>query len=197
MSHTLEDLPDNLLLRQCKEGDEAAFNVLFRRYFDDLLQFAVRQLKDHELAEELVMDLMLKLWQQNPDAAEIQHLNQYLFRSVKNSIISHWRKKALSFSALEGLPESRAPLGRSADYNILATEAEAEYQDKLSGLSPQRRLIYTLSREQEMTHAEIARETTLSVNTVKNHLKASLSYFRKNLKSYTGAGLILLCYFLF
>lgn len=93
MFHALKDLRDNLLLKQCKEGSEAAFNVLFRRYFDDLLQFAAKQIKDKELAEELVMDLMLKLWQQNLD--EIGHLDQYLFRSVRNSIISHWREKAL------------------------------------------------------------------------------------------------------
>jgi RNA polymerase sigma-70 factor (family 1) len=197
MFQTLEDLPDNLLLRQCKGGSEAAFNVLFRRYFDDLLQFAARQLKDHELAEELVMDLMLKLWQQNPDTADIQDLGPYLFRSVKNSIISQWRKKTLAFFPVEDLAESSEPPGRSADYHMLDAEAAAIYQDKLAGLSPQRRLVYTLSREQEMTHAEIASETNLSVHTVKNHLKAALKYFRENLKRYAEASFILLFFILF
>ncbi|MRG48195.1 sigma-70 family RNA polymerase sigma factor [Chitinophaga sp. SYP-B3965] len=194
MSRTLEDLPDNLLLRQCKEGSEAAFNVLFRRYFDDLLQFAAWQLKDHELAEELVMDLMLKLWQQDPDTAEIQHLGQYLFRSVKNSIISQWRKKALSFIPIEDLAESGEPLTRSADYQLMDSEAATIYQGKLAELSPQRRLVYTMSREQEMTHAEIALETNLSIHTVKNHVKASLHYFRENLKPYTEITFILLSF---
>lgn len=36
MSHILGDLPDHLLLKQCKEGSEVAFNTLFRRYFTKL-----------------------------------------------------------------------------------------------------------------------------------------------------------------
>lgn len=173
-----------------------AFNVLFRRYFDDLLQYAGRQLKDRELAEELVMDLMLKLWRQT-ELAEIQYLNQYLYRSVKNAIISHWRKKALSFVPLEKMEASNEPLSRSADYAIIDAEVQTRYQNKLAELSPQRRLVYTMSRELEMSHAEIAAETNLSVNTVKNHIKAALNYFREDLKAYTEATLILLLSFLF
>ncbi|MNX45922.1 RNA polymerase sigma-E factor [compost metagenome] len=173
-----------------------AFNVLFRRHFDDLLQYAGRQLKDRELAEELVMDLMLKLWRQT-ELAEIQHLNQYLYRSVKNAIISHWRKKALTFVPLENLEASNEPLSRSADYAIIDAEVQTLYQDKLAALSPQRRLVYTMSRELEMSHAEIAAETNLSINTVKNHIKAALNYFREDLKAYTEATLILLLLFLF
>lgn len=184
------------LISLWKNGDERAFNALFRRYFDDLLQFATRQLNDRELAEELVMDMMLKLWEL-PDPADIRQLDQYLYRSIKNAIISHWRKKALSFVPLEELDEFSEPLTRSADYHMMDTEAQAAYKDKLAALSPQRRMVYTMSREQEMTNAEIARQTNLSVNTVKNHLKASRNYFRENLKAYTDATLILLLSILF
>ena len=196
MFHALDNLPDHLLLKKCKEGSKTAFNALFRRYFDDLLQFTSRQIKDHELAEELVMDLMLRLWQKK-DAEEIEHLGQYLFRSMKNAMISHWRKKALSFSPLDDLPEYCAPLSQAADYNISLQEAEKMYMTMLADLTPQRRLVYTLSREQEMTNEEIALETNLSVNTVKNHLKASLNYFRENLKPYTEATFFVLLSLLF
>jgi len=196
MFNALDHLPDDLLLKKCKEGSKAAFSVLFRRYFDGLLQFASRQLKDHELAEELVMDLMLRLWQKQ-DAQDIEHLGQYLFRSMKNAMISHWRKKALSFSPLDDLPEYCAPLSQAADYNISLQEAEKMYMTMLADLTPQRRLVYTLSREQEMTNEEIALETNLSVNTVKNHLKASLNYFRENLKPYTEATFFVLLSLLF
>lgn len=191
-----KELPDHILMNQCREGSEPAFNVLFRRHFDDLLQYASKQLNDRELAEELVMDLMLKLWQRT-DLSEIQHLNQYLYRSVKNAIISHWRKKALSFVPLENMEPSAEPLSHSADYAIIDAEVQTLYQDKLAELSPQRRLVYTMSRELEMSHAEIAAETNLSVNTVKNHIKAALHYFRENLKAYTEATFILLLSFLF
>jgi RNA polymerase sigma-70 factor (family 1) len=191
-----KELPDHILMKQCIKGSETAFNALFRCHFDDLLQYAGRQLNDPELAEELVMDLMLKLWKQ-PELTEIQHLNQYLFKSVKNAIISHWRKKAMSFVPLENREASNVAFSRSADYGIIDAEVQSLYQDKLAELSPQRRLVYTMSRELEMTHVEIAAETNLSVNTVKNHIKAALNYFRENLKAYTEATIILLLLFLF
>lgn len=185
-----EALTDDKLIRQCKGGGETAFNVLFRRHFDDLLQYAARQLNDRELAEELVMDLMLKLWQQS-ELSEIPHLKQYLYKSVKNAVISHWRKKALVIVPLETVEGAQEPFSPAADYAILDAEAQTAYRDKLAELSPQRRLVYTMSRELEMSHAEIAAETNLSVNTVKNHIKAALRYFRGNLKAYTEATFVI------
>lgn len=193
----LKDLSDSQLLRSCKTGSEAAFNVLFRRHFDDLLQFAIRQLNNQEQAEELVMDLMLKLWQMPAETPEIQDLKPYLFRSVKNALISHWRKKSLSVISLDELSASEDPLTKPADHGILDAEVQLLYRHKLDGLSPQRRLVYNLSREQGMTNSEIATATNLSVITVKKHLKASLDYFRKNLKPHTNTWFILLATYLF
>lgn len=173
---------DQDLLRGCREGSEAAFKILFRRYFDDLLQFAAQRLNNRELAEELVMDLMLKLWQKNEDAEEIQQLGQYLFRSIKNAVISHWRKKALETTSLEALSESDVPSAPAADYQVACEETEKIYRDKLSHLSSQRRLVFILSREENLSNVEIAQATDLSVHTVKNHLKAALHYFRKHLE---------------
>ncbi len=187
-------LTDETLLQLSREGDEIAFTILFRRHFDGLLQFAEKQLQNREEAEELVMDLMLKLWE-GKSFYGVKQLDQYLYRSVKNAIISRWRKKALSLIPLEEMHVNREPIVQAADHFLIESELQLFYQNKLSGLSPQRRMVFSLSRQYDMTAVEIAQETNLSVNTIKNHLKASLQYFREQLKGITI--LLLIIFILF
>ncbi|WP_282456206.1 sigma factor-like helix-turn-helix DNA-binding protein [Chitinophaga sedimenti] len=85
------------------------------------------------------------------------------------------------------------PYTEDADSRIRHNELHEVYHEKLNALSQQRQKVFKLSRHDNLSHAEIARELDLSLFTVKNHIKASLSYFRDELKDITT----LLCLFFF
>lgn len=189
----LEELPDQLLLEQSAEGSEAAFNVLFRRYFNKLYLYTLSFTKDDVIAEELVMDVMLRLWMKQGDITVQDSLSPYLFRAVKNALINHWRKKAVQTSTLE-VNYSDA---RSADHDLLSSELDSFYNRQLEALSPQRKKVFELSRHENMSYPQIANALNLSVKTVEHHISASLSAFRKNLKSLSDATILLIILFHF
>ncbi|EOR95757.1 RNA polymerase ECF-type sigma factor [Arcticibacter svalbardensis MN12-7] len=193
MSLTLENLPDHLLLEHCRAGTEAAFNVLFRRYFNKLYQFSLKFLKDEVIAESLVLDLLLQLWQKSDQLDNSIEIAPYLFTAMKNKVLNHVRKNYLKTLPLDDV-ENHCLTAISADGELEARELASVYQSMVKKLSPQRRKVFQMSREQDMTHKEIAAELQLSVNTVENHISASIRFLRQNLKDHTDIAFVLACY---
>src|SRR5690606_36436990 len=98
--------------------------------------------------------------------------------------------KAITKKARYELLHEPEEMGRSlaapsADEQVRRHELEDVFEQKLALLSPQRKLIFIMSRYENLTHDQIARKLNLSVFTVKNHMKASLKHFREQLKAYT------------
>lgn len=193
----VRELSDQELLERQGRGDAGAFNILFKRYYNSLLSYVLKNVADSFIAEELTMDVMLRLWEKKGEIYVEDDLRPYLFRAVKNSIYNHYRKKILDTVPLEHAREQHQQTSASADEAINSRDLEKIYLLKLHELSPQRRKVYQLSREENMTYAEIAKNMGLSINTVENYMVASLHFFRKHLKEHADFSLIFVITFLF
>lgn len=177
-------LSDGELVERLTDGDDKAFDLLFYKYLHKLHLFAAEQTGDPELSREIVMDVMLRLWQRRKDLHEIRSLNSYLFSSVKNAIIDNFRKKALQINRIDELQQE--PISdEQADTRTVSRELQKALQDGLEQLSPQRRLVFELRKEQELSHQEIALRLNISPKTVENHLAAAVSSLKAHLEKHT------------
>lgn len=179
-----KDLPDSVLLQRWKDDEKQMFNILFDRHFNKLLQYTANRISDTELAEEIVMDIMMRLWQKHTMLDVENSLSPWLFRSVKNAIIDHKRKKALQTIGMEET-EFEHPVTASPEDQYNTSELQQIYDKSLDLLSPQRRKIFELSRQQGKSIKEISEETNLSASTVKQHIGASLHTLRSTMQPHT------------
>ena len=187
-----KDLPDHLLLKECQQDNLQAYDILFYRYSSKLYTFSLRYINDEAVAEELVMDVLFYLWQKRHKIDLQGELSSYLFRSIRNAVINHAKKKAIIAVEMNGTIGEIAIDMRSADYHLSCRELEAVYQTKLEQLSPQRRRVFELSRNENKSYADIATEMNLSVNTVENYMVATLKFFRQHLHEHIGSPLLLI-----
>jgi len=179
-----KDLPDSVLLQRWKDGDKQVFNTLFDRHFNKLLQYTTNRISDTELAEEIVMDIMMRLWQKHTMLQVDSSLSPWLFRAIKNSIIDHKRKKALQTIGIEET-DFEHPRTASLEDQYNTSELQQIYHKSLKLLSPQRRKVFELSRQHGKSIKEISEETNLSVSTVKQHIGASLHTLRYIMQPHT------------
>ncbi len=191
MPMELENLPDHVLIFECRAGNINAFDVLFDRYVNKLHFFALQYLKDYSLTEEIVMDIMARLWEKREGFTAELSLGPYLFRSVKNAIIDHYRKKSLETVLLKQSHEDLAVSNLTED-NFAFYELQKVYQINLEKLSPQRRRVFEMSRHDNMTYPQIAKNLNLSVKTVESHVSAALSYLRKSMSIYSDMLVLIL-----
>lgn len=166
------------LISLWKNGDESAFNQLFKLHFHKLLRFASRYTSDPELAKEIAMDVMFRAWQKKEALVNDRpSLEPFLFHLLKAAIIDQFRKKTLPLLPIEQMHTEPVSV-EQADDLIHYRELNTLYQESLNCLSPQRRLVFEMRQQQEMSYQEIATELDISSKTVNRHLTDSFHTVR-------------------
>lgn len=193
--HAADILTDerSLVLR-LTEGDEDAFCELYAAYKNRLIYFAMRFLKSHEYAEDIFQDAFTVIWQGrrfiNPDAS----FSSYLYTIVRNRILNQLRDLANEDHLKEQILLQAVDYSNDTNNEILANDLKQLIARAMQQLTLRQREIFAMSREQQLSHKEIAEALGISIHTVQesvsNSLRVLRSYLEKN--KVTGADLILL-----
>ncbi len=173
MSQLLEDFSDNLITR-IRYGDESAFQELFTEYYVALVSFAERYMRDTAIAEEVVDDVLVRLWEIRAEWTPTTSVRAYLFGAVRNRALSALRQRRMtekenSFD-LHGLPPSMAGISLSTpDVELDQLETERQIWDAVEELSEQERIMLRLRWREGLTWDEIA--TILQVSVASAQMK--------------------------
>lgn len=167
------------LLAQVADGDEKAFRALFGAYYEQLYHYIFGFIKSKEVSEELVMDVFLKIWLGRNLITQIEKFDAFLFRVAHNKSIDFLRSVAKDPKFKDLLWENiQLANNNQSDSSILMQEYEIKLREAVSLLSPQRKKVYQLSREQDMTHDQIAAQLNLSKSTINNHIVEAQRFIR-------------------
>jgi RNA polymerase sigma-70 factor (family 1) len=176
--------PDEDLLLLWQNGNATAFDELFRRYFKPLYRYAYNNLQQSMLAEEIVMDVLLRIWKTNGQIQCPAGFKPYILRALKNAILNHFRSVAPKIISWDDMASGEEIPANSVspDHKLLHDETRELYLAALSSLSEKKREVFILSREESLTYKEIARQLNISVNTVENYMSASLHQVKEKMK---------------
>jgi len=176
---------ENELIQLIKKGNHKSFELVFKSYFSRLCTYAFHYTKQLEVAEDLVKDTFLGLWERKENMEIKTSLSGYLFRSVHNSCINYLQREKikypnLSIEEIEALElKMKQPL--SPDYaigHLLASELEDQIESEIEKLPDQCKEIFKLSRYEGYSHKKIAEKLQLSENTVKTQIYRALNKIR-------------------
>ena len=177
---------------QVAAGNEKAFRLLFDHYKARVFSMSLKMLKTPALAEEVVQDTFMNVWLNRQKFNTIEHPEAYLFTIAYNNIYTQLKKIARENRLLTGLVQAVQDIQYTTDEQVLARESESRINQAVEALPPQRRIIFKLSRQQGLSHDEIARQLNISRHTVKNQLVEALRFIRKQLGN-IPLFLLLLC----
>jgi len=167
------------LLAQVAIGNEESFKMLFNNYNEQLFNYIATIVKSPQVAEEIVMDVFLKIWLGKDIIPHIEKFDSFLFRVAHNKSIDFLRSVAKDPQFKELLWEQMQFSGyEKADACLLRKEFECKLREAISLLSVQRRKAYQLSRDEDMNHEQIAQQLGLSKNTVNNHIVEAQRFIR-------------------
>lgn len=159
---------------------DESFKRLFDNYKNRLYGYVLALTHSHYTAEEITQEIFIKLWLCRDILYQVENLDGYIFTIARNKTLNHLRKAAYDVRLLKELQERAlsADVSNNVEERALVNEYDRLLQDALAHLSPQRRLVYLLSRQRGLNHAEIANQLQLSRNTVKNHMVEALRFIR-------------------
>jgi RNA polymerase sigma-70 factor (ECF subfamily) len=185
------------LVKLLKKGDMAAFDAIYNSYCHKLHEFVIRYVKLEEDAEGIVQEVFIKIWNARGKIDVYASFESFLFTIAYNSTMSLLRKRVSETNSREYLKsQQQIDTADQVIDEILFKELDSKVQSLLKKLPPRRKEIYLLSREEGLTHKEIAKKLSISENTVKNHLVTSLKYLKSHIDSSLAVNLLFLCLFL-
>ncbi|WP_300601644.1 sigma-70 family RNA polymerase sigma factor [Niabella sp.] len=178
------NLPDSDLLVQLKEGDHTAFSRLYFRYATIVYRRIQGLVKVHEHCEELVQEVFLQFWQNRHTISEEVPVQAVLFRIAKSTTINFYRKAIREERYKQLLIRSATanydPVGEHMSFLETSTILNAI----IDKLPPQRKKVFLLIKMEGKTYEEAARETDVSLGTIKDHMAKSMRTIRQELTNY-------------
>lgn len=177
---SFSDYSDEQLLIFLKRGEERALKTIINRYWEGMYKMASSALDDLLLCEDIVQDIFIRIWN-NREGLDLNHsLKAYLFASTRYGIYRQL-KVQLQYSDFDREGEL-VDVEEYNPHNILAYKELLQSVEEVVQRLPERcREVYLLSREQQLSHKDIAERLNISTKTVENQLTIALRRIRSGI----------------
>ena len=174
---------EEAIINKLKEGDEASFKCLFDRYRNELFTYCLRITKEKSMAEEIVQDVFMIVWQKREELQSQLQIRPYLYTITQN-LSFNFLKKATNDAKMKRQVFYESQKEFRQDWIVDFHDTKDLIEHAITQMPSRQREIFSLSRNDNKSHDEIARELHISKNTVKDQifkaLKAIKHYLQAN-----------------
>jgi len=181
---------DQELIGLLKDGDERAFDGLYYRYWERMLHFAHQKTGNFMDAENVVQEVFVSLWNRREVLDIKSDFSHYLIVSIKYRIIRLLEKQRSLRIALEQDLSSIDILDDSTQQYLELEELKAQLEKHIGQLPEKAALIFRLSKEEGLTHKQIADQTGISERAVNDSLVKTKKSLMLSLRSYLNTYLL-------
>jgi RNA polymerase sigma-70 factor (ECF subfamily) len=169
------DAEERAWVERIRAGDPAAFEALYRAYWERLYAFAFRYLRSKEDAEEIVQEVFFRIWRGHAHWVPAGAVRNYLYLAVRNAAHDRLERAAVARRCQVGQPEM------AAEINLEEADLAAEVERALAELPSKRSTICKLRLINELSYAEIAKRLDISEKTVETQLARGLKFLRERI----------------
>ncbi|KYP14359.1 RNA polymerase sigma-70 factor [Flavihumibacter sp. CACIAM 22H1] len=172
-------IQDEELLSRLRNNNEEALAILYNRYWAFMYQKAFALLKDQPACEDIIQEIFVRIWNNRQELKITVSFSAYLAASVRYEVIRKIKSGKIPAEALSALEKQ---------YQLVSSQEQIEQKELLdhvnsivNQLSSKCKQVYKLSREEQLSHKEIAVLLQISPKTVENHLTKALRELRYSL----------------
>lgn len=180
---------EKILLQEIKNGNNDAFEFLFRNYYPRLKGYAMRFVNDEEACRDIIQESFLKFWEKR-DLIEAVSVSSLLFAMVRNACLNHLKhlqlveQQSLDYLASVGGREELyyADFNLNPEYSLLYKELQEQIHIVINDLPVRCREVFLMSRFKKMKNREIADALHISTTAVEKHIAKALARFSTHFK---------------
>ncbi len=191
--HDLAGRTDQEVVLLARDGREAAYRELVRRYERPIFSLLFRMVRDRELAEDLAQETFVKALNAIDSYRPEFKFSSWIFKIANNAAIDHLRRRELDTLSLEGSPHAETPeavqatalqLGDRGENPLDIVEAKelgAAIEEAIGRLRPEYRSCILLRHVEGLAYEEIAQTLDLPLGTVKTYIHRARNELRETL----------------
>ena len=166
-----------------QEDGEKAIEWLFKEHYSYLCRVVYKILPDANLVEDLVQEVFFELWRRKDRIHINLSIKAYLRRTAVNKTLNFIRDQKVKFDHEEKLPVLRSN-SPTVNQTLEAQELQEFIDQSIDQLPERCRIIFILSRFEDMSYKEIAAKLGISIKTVENQISKALKVLRGTLGNY-------------
>lgn len=187
-------ISDEEIVVRLNKNDERALNLLYERYWEKLFISAHNLVKKREVCEDIIQEVFISIWQKRGEIKIHTSLKSYLYTSVTYKVYDYFRKnsKAIEIELFENF-EKRLQ-DSTPESKLIYKELVAHLNAAINLLPEKSKIVFKLSRENQLSHKEIAKKLNISTKTVEAHITTALKILRTSLSSFASIELIMLIF---
>ncbi|HTL09820.1 MAG TPA: sigma-70 family RNA polymerase sigma factor [Chitinophagaceae bacterium] len=169
------------MLQAFREGNQQAFDTLFRLLYPALSYFGCQVTQQLAVGEEIAAEAFVKVWKRRAMFTNFNVLKSYLYTIVKNDCID-WLKQEARRKSAEAHGMHVVPAVEPLVWeNMIKAELMRELMEAIHQLPPQRQRVIKMLYEEGKSVKQVATELQVSLTAIKLHKKAGLVFLRKML----------------
>jgi RNA polymerase sigma-70 factor (family 1) len=176
------NIDHNGLFAAIAAGDEAAFKMLFELHRSNLYGIAFKWTRSAYAAEEITQEVFISLWVSKAQLPAVKEPAAYMYTILAHKIGRFLKKETNQRRILHLFLHNKKNYTNETEEMIDVADSRQSVDKAVARLSPQKKLIYDLSRNQGKSYEEIAETLHLSPHTVKSHLLQAIKFIRTYVK---------------
>lgn len=177
------ELNDQEILTLLKSNGQKAMELIYNEYYNYLCHATYKILGDSNSTEDIVQDVLMEIWKKKEQLQVNISLKAYLRRACINKALNSLRGKKMQFENEDSIKETFIDTDDSHD-KVELTELSDVINHTIEGLPEKCRIIFSMSRFEQMSYMEIAETLEISTKTVENQISKALKILRVSVKSY-------------
>ena len=163
-----------IIICRISESDPRAFRELFDHYAPKVNGFALKITRSESIAEEIVQDVFMKIWQNRSRLRTVEYFPAYLFAITRNLSLNALKRLAIAESANRSYIENMRTSQSDTEETVVYRDYRNILNQAIDGLPPQQKLIYSLCHGEGLKYEEVAQRLHISRLTVKTHMQHAL-----------------------
>lgn len=174
-----------------KKGDAMAYSHLVETYHHRLCTYAFDLIGVYDMSEDIVQNVFIKIWKQRKKLKDDIDLKNYLYKSVYNGFVDHYRKIRPVFS-LEKVHIDTLGVFVQEDSESSFERVILLVKKEIDNLPPKCKQAFVLSKQEGLTNIEIAEYLNISTKSVEGHITKAFTILRKTLNGKSNGVFLLL-----
>ncbi|WP_442589272.1 RNA polymerase sigma-70 factor [Pedobacter sp. AW31-3R] len=173
------------MIAETKQQDlPADFDEIYLMYYPALNRYASSMVRDDAIAEDMVHNVFLKLVENGEALNNSTYQKAYLYRAVYNECMNHLKHQQIESTYQKHSQPRTEENQEKAEKSVQYKELQQAINNALNHLPEQCRMVFQLSRYEQLKYREIAGMLEISVNTVEKHMVKALKRLRIQLEDY-------------
>ena len=172
---------DDTLVTLLQQRDRLAFAEIYERYWSLLFATALKMTRDESTSMDVVQDIYTDFWDNPSRLTTHTSLRAFLYTTVRHRVIDAIKRQKVRARYLDSLAVFAQRYADDANDTVIYRDLVRFVEVVVSDLPPQMQRIFRMSREEELSHAEIAQALGITENTVKKTINRALHVLRRKL----------------